>query len=353
MSVSVRARLTPPAADRPPAPVVAGLGSRVRSTRRARRSRSCSLLRPPWPWSSSRRPWSGSRPGPESRTVTTPAPRHVPVLLERCVALLAPAMTDPGSVLVDATLGMGGHSEAMLRQFPELRLVGLDRDPQALDLSRERLAPYADRTTLVHAVYDQLPSVLAELGLARVQGVLFDLGVSSCSSTSRARASPTPRTPAGHADGPDPGLTAADVVNTYSGRRAGPGPAEYGEERFASRIAARLVRDREREPVHHQLAARRPRPRRHPRRDPADRRQPGQAHLPGAADRGQRRAGRAGARPARRRRRAGCRRPDRRDVVPVARGPVGQAGLLAAGAPAPRRRTCRSSPRRSSRGCDC
>jgi 16S rRNA (cytosine1402-N4)-methyltransferase len=82
--------------------------------------------------------------------------RHVPVLLARTLELLAPAVGEPGAVVVDATLGMGGHSEALLRQFAGLRLVGLDRDPQALALAAERLAPYADRTTLVHAVYDEL-----------------------------------------------------------------------------------------------------------------------------------------------------------------------------------------------------
>ena len=110
-------------------------------------------------------------------------PRHVPVLLERIVALVAPALqgegTDDQTVLVDATLGMGGHTEAILRACPQAHVVGLDRDPQALALAGDRLAPYAERTTLVHAVYDELPGVLTRLGLDRVQGVLFDLGVSS------------------------------------------------------------------------------------------------------------------------------------------------------------------------------
>src|SRR5690242_18117527 len=91
--------------------------------------------------------------------------RHIPVLLDRVVALLAPALTDPGAVLVDATLGLGGHTLAMLERFPNLRVIGVDRDPAALELSTRRLAPYATRTTLVHAVYDDLPAVLAGLGL--------------------------------------------------------------------------------------------------------------------------------------------------------------------------------------------
>ncbi len=181
--------------------------------------------------------------------MTTPAARHVPVLLERCIALLAPAMTEDGSVLVDATLGMGGHSEAMLRTFPGLRLVGLDRDPQALDMSRVRLAPFADRTTLVHAVYDELPSVLDRLGLRRVQGVLFDLGVSSLQLDERSRGfSYAQDAPLDMRMDPTSGLTAADVVNTYSAAELARVLRQYGEERFASRIAARLVRDREQEP---------------------------------------------------------------------------------------------------------
>ncbi|MGH8965555.1 MAG: 16S rRNA (cytosine(1402)-N(4))-methyltransferase, partial [Actinomycetes bacterium] len=102
--------------------------------------------------------------------------RHVPVLLQRCVDLLAPALAEPGSVLVDCTLGMGGHTVAVLEQVPTARVVGIDRDPQALELAAGRLAPFADRVSHVHAVYDELPRVLAELGLDRVQGVLFDLG---------------------------------------------------------------------------------------------------------------------------------------------------------------------------------
>jgi 16S rRNA (cytosine1402-N4)-methyltransferase len=177
--------------------------------------------------------------------VSAESPRHVPVLLERCVALLAPAVTGAGAVLVDATLGLGGHSEAFLQQFPELRLVGLDRDPQALDLSRTRLAPFADRVTLVHAVYDELPGVLAGLGLSRVQGVLFDLGVSSLQLDEAERGFAYAH------DGPldmrmdsTGGRTAADVLNTYPAAELARVLREYGEERFARRIADRVVRER-------------------------------------------------------------------------------------------------------------
>ena len=173
------------------------------------------------------------------------SPRHVPVLLERCVALLAPALTEPGAVLVDATLGMGGHSEAILGAFPEVRVIGVDRDPDALQLSRERLAPFADRITLVHAVYDELPQVLREQGLLHVQGVLFDLGVSSLQLDERSRGfSYAQDAPLDMRMDPTTGATAADILNTYSAAELARVLREYGEERFARRIADRLVRER-------------------------------------------------------------------------------------------------------------
>lgn len=124
---------------------------------------------------------SGS-PGPSPMTDVTSAENnslHVPVMLERCLELLAPALERPGAVLVDGTLGLGGHAEAFLRRFPELTVVGIDRDPEALRLAGDRLRPFAGRTHLVHAVSDALPHVLADLGISEVAGVLYDLGVSS------------------------------------------------------------------------------------------------------------------------------------------------------------------------------
>ena len=115
------------------------------------------------------------------------SPAHVPVLLDRVVALVAPALAEPGSVLVDATLGLGGHSEAVLTRCPQAHVVGVDRDVHALDLARRRLEPFAERITLVHAVYDEIPEVLAEHGIGPVQGILFDLGVSSMQLDLRER----------------------------------------------------------------------------------------------------------------------------------------------------------------------
>src|SRR5579859_5355810 len=109
---------------------------------------------------------------------------HTPVLLERCLELLAPALSAPGrsgrdAIHLDATLGLGGHAEAVLSGYPRLVLVGLDRDPQALRLAGERLAAFGERARLVHARFDALDEVLDELGYRLVDGVLFDLGVSS------------------------------------------------------------------------------------------------------------------------------------------------------------------------------
>jgi 16S rRNA (cytosine1402-N4)-methyltransferase len=175
---------------------------------------------------------------------------HVPVLTERVLGLLAPAVVDRPAVIVDGTLGLGGHASALLDAHPELTLVGLDRDPEALAASRERLAPYAGRVRLVHAVYDALPSVLAELGLAEVDGVLFDLGVSSLQLDAARRGFAYAQdAPLDMRMDPTAGPTAADVVNGYSTAELARVLREYGEERFAGRIAAAIVRERAREPL--------------------------------------------------------------------------------------------------------
>ncbi|HYF74301.1 MAG TPA: 16S rRNA (cytosine(1402)-N(4))-methyltransferase RsmH [Nocardioides sp.] len=176
-------------------------------------------------------------------------PSHVPVLLDRVVALLAPALERDGAVLVDATLGLGGHSEAVLSRLELSRVIGIDRDPEALALARERLAPFGDRFTGVHAVYDEIPAVLADLGLASVDAVLFDLGVSSMQLDVRERgfayAEDAPLDM--RMDG-STGMTAADVLNTYDAADLTRVLREYGEERFARKIAAAVVRERAKEP---------------------------------------------------------------------------------------------------------
>ncbi|GGL43622.1 16S rRNA (cytosine(1402)-N(4))-methyltransferase RsmH [Phycicoccus endophyticus] len=175
--------------------------------------------------------------------------RHVPVLRDRCVELLEPALQAAGSVCVDATLGMGGHAEAVLQRCPAARVVGLDRDPQALALAEERLAPYAERFTAVHAVYDEVTEVLERLADGTARGILFDLGVSSLQLDEPERGF------AYRHDAPldmrmdqTRGMTAADVLNTYSHADLARVLSTYGEERFARRIAGAVVREREAEP---------------------------------------------------------------------------------------------------------
>ncbi|WP_293320659.1 16S rRNA (cytosine(1402)-N(4))-methyltransferase RsmH [Mycobacterium sp.] len=178
---------------------------------------------------------------------------HVPVLLQRCFDLLLPALTrhhrdGTGAVLVDATIGAGGHAERFLTELPGLRLIGLDRDPTALDIAGARLSQFIDRITLIHTRYDGLATALAESGCAAIESVdavLFDLGVSSMQLDRAERgfayAQDAPldmrMDPAGQ-------LTAADIVNTYEEAALADILRRYGEERFARRIAAQIVRRR-------------------------------------------------------------------------------------------------------------
>ncbi|MFI0978725.1 16S rRNA (cytosine(1402)-N(4))-methyltransferase RsmH [Streptomyces sp. NPDC021093] len=175
--------------------------------------------------------------------------RHVPVMLQRCLDMLAPAISEPGAVVVDCTLGLGGHSEALLTQFPEVRLIGLDRDKEALRLSGERLAPFGDRATLVHAVYDELPEVLQKLGVPRVQGVLFDLGVSSMQLDEADRGFAYAQdAPLDMRMDQSAGVSAAEVLNTYAPGELVRILRQYGEEKQAKRIVSAVVRERDKEP---------------------------------------------------------------------------------------------------------
>ena len=177
---------------------------------------------------------------------------HLPVLLDRVVALLAPALDHDGAVLVDATLGLGGHTEAVLQRCELARVVGVDRDPQALALAGERLASYGARFHGVHAVYDEIPDVLDDLGLGAVDAVLFDLGVSSLQldvvDRGFAYREDSPLDMRMDSSGRSGGLTAADVLNTYSAPDLARILREYGEERFARQIANAVVRARATEP---------------------------------------------------------------------------------------------------------
>jgi 16S rRNA (cytosine1402-N4)-methyltransferase len=175
---------------------------------------------------------------------------HSPVMTDSVLALLAPALEPPGSILVDATLGRAGHAGALLAAHPGLALIGVDADDAAIEASRRLLTPYQDRVTLVHSAFDELSEILSGLGLARIQGILFDLGVSSPQLDDPARGF------AYSYDAPldmrmdrTAALTAADVVNTYSAARLAQVLRAYGEERFARRIADAVVRERARAPL--------------------------------------------------------------------------------------------------------
>ncbi|MCH9708084.1 MAG: 16S rRNA (cytosine(1402)-N(4))-methyltransferase RsmH [Actinomycetia bacterium] len=193
---------------------------------------------------------------------------HIPVLLDRCVELLAPALTrydseGTGAVLVDATLGAGGHAQRFLTQFAGLKLVGLDRDPEALRIAGERLARFADRLTLVRTRFDNLAGIdMTGIGHAvpdggGIDGILFDLGVSSMQLDRRERgfsySTDAPLdmrmdtgedTGSGTDEDGGSDLTAAEILNTFDESALTRLLREFGEERFAGRIAAHIVRRR-------------------------------------------------------------------------------------------------------------
>ncbi|MEU7854787.1 16S rRNA (cytosine(1402)-N(4))-methyltransferase RsmH [Nonomuraea sp. NPDC049141] len=175
---------------------------------------------------------------------------HVPVMLDRVLELLAPALTGREAVVVDANLGLGGHSEALLAAHPSLHLIGIDRDPFAIEFSTRRLTPYADRTTLVHASSDDLADVLADAGRTAVDGVLFDLGVSSPQLDEAERGfAYSYDAPLDMRMDTDQELTAEKVVNTYSAAELTRILRVYGEERFAPRVAGLIIKERAKDPI--------------------------------------------------------------------------------------------------------
>ncbi|HKY58526.1 MAG TPA: 16S rRNA (cytosine(1402)-N(4))-methyltransferase RsmH [Aeromicrobium sp.] len=175
--------------------------------------------------------------------------RHIPVLLDRVLDLLAPVAEQTNPVIVDATLGLGGHSEAMLERFADLVVIGIDRDPEAIRRSADRLARFGERVVLVNAVYDQIGDAIRDAGVSAVSGVLFDLGVSSLQLDVKERGFAYAQdAPLDMRMNPTSGLSAADVLNTYSERDLARVLWEFGEERFARRIAQAVVKQRERTP---------------------------------------------------------------------------------------------------------
>lgn len=177
---------------------------------------------------------------------------HVPVMARRIVDLLTPALTNDAlaaPVFIDATLGAGGHSELILRQFPAVRVIAIDRDSSALAISRARLAPFGDRITFHQNRFDELPTVLAQAGVDRIDGALYDLGVSSMQLDQADRGfAYSVDAPLDMRMNPDSGRTAADILNTYSHGELARILADYGDERFAGKIASAVLRERESKP---------------------------------------------------------------------------------------------------------
>lgn len=175
---------------------------------------------------------------------------HIPVMLQRCLEWLGPAIEAGSGYVIDATLGMGGHSEAILAEFPNARVIGFDRDPQAIGLAVERLAGFADRFTAVQDTYDQIADHLQTLRIDKVSAVLFDLGVSSLQLDERDR---------GFAYAQDApldmrmtqgvGETASDLLNRLSESELTRIFREFGEERYASRIAREICAIRVTNPI--------------------------------------------------------------------------------------------------------
>lgn len=170
---------------------------------------------------------------------------HAPVMLERCLEVLGEALEGKAAVMVDGTLGLGGHSEAFLDRFPLLTLIGIDRDTNALALAGERLAKYSDRIHLVHAVYEEIFDVVQDLGFTEVDAILLDLGVSSMQLDEADRGfAYSYDAPLDMRMDTSRGITAQEVVNTYSEKDLARIFKDFGEERFAKPVAKAIVAQR-------------------------------------------------------------------------------------------------------------
>lgn len=179
---------------------------------------------------------------------------HTPVMLDRCLELLRPAIErhndDGDGVVVDATLGMGGHSEAMLAAHPGLTVIGLDRDPEALALAGRRLARFGDRAITVHTVYDEIVDAVRGAGFDRVDGVLFDLGVSSLQLDEAARGFAYAQdAPLDMRMDQSAGQTAAEILNSAPEGRLREIFERYGDEPLAGRYARAIISAREEQPL--------------------------------------------------------------------------------------------------------
>ena len=173
--------------------------------------------------------------------------QHIPVALERCIALLTPAIEKSSNpVVIDATLGMGGHSKELLERFPNLKVIGFDRDLGAIEIAKKNLHATQERITIVHAVYDQISEVLGSMGISEVDGILFDLGVSSMQLDTPERGfAYSQDAPLDMRMDQSTGLSAQEVLDTYSRNDLVRVIRNYGEEKIATRVVDNIIAARE------------------------------------------------------------------------------------------------------------
>jgi 16S rRNA (cytosine1402-N4)-methyltransferase len=180
---------------------------------------------------------------------------HIPVMADRVTSLLLPALTGPTPggrppVLIDATLGRAGHARVLLEAVPELLLIGIDADVIAIEAGRALAERYPGRMTVAHVFYDHIAEIVADAGHRRVQGVLFDLGVSSPQLDDASRGfSYSHDAPLDMRMDQSAELTAARIVNEYPVPELARVLFEYGEEKFARRIGEAIARERAKEPI--------------------------------------------------------------------------------------------------------
>ena len=176
---------------------------------------------------------------------------HISVALDRCIELLTPAINNSSSpVFVDATLGLGGHSFEMLNRFPNLTLIGIDRDTSAISKASERISQFGNRVHIAHSVFDQFESVVKSFGFEKIDAALFDLGVSSMQLDVAERGfSYSQDAPLDMRMDQTQGITAEEIVNTWSHGDIARILRVYGEEKFAPRIADFILREREIAPI--------------------------------------------------------------------------------------------------------
>ncbi|MEY3967042.1 MAG: rRNA ((1402)-N(4))-methyltransferase RsmH [Actinomycetota bacterium] len=180
----------------------------------------------------------------------TIAELHQPVMLQRCLDLLAPGFQGQNPVAIDCTLGLGGHTEAMLSQFPNLTVIGIDRDPVAIELASKRLAEFGTRFLPAFARYDEIDEILQQRGISEVHGILMDLGVSSMQLDQSDRGFAYAQdAPLDMRMDQTSGKTAADLLATLDEAELTRIFRKYGEERFAGPIARRIAKDRQVTPI--------------------------------------------------------------------------------------------------------